>query len=872
MKIILSVIAALVLAGCAVAQPGFYRTDTSPAIRWGRQDTNKIVEHYVAASGEPTISSNVNMAFTSSLALANDRYWLTKDTVGTNIQAFGMNASNHIVFGTMAAPTGADSGDVLFYRRNVLAFKITGSGLLPPWIEPESTSTNIGISTKPFGSIYALNLHAMGTASSTGSLYLSGYNNVGAVVLSASSDVAGSAGYVVRFPKDAPTGTGQVLSVASISGFDYNMQWGSGGTSYPLDHTGVGVVNHYLSTDGQEVNLTLRAYSSAATTDRGGVFVGRTRGTVASPSDVAVGDRLGTFAATGWAGGGFYTGARLNFIVESISGTNVGAAIDFSTRNAAGTLADRWRISGEGHLYPNTDNALTFGGSSNRPSTAYLRTVNLTNDTPIQMRDTAGTAINVLKMTGTNYLEIGTMAAPTGASSGDVLFYRRGTLWAKITGSNVLEPETAGSAAIGSLSKPFSIVDSRLLRGHGSSSATGSLELGGFNDVGTIVIRPSQDAGGFSNYVLHLPKDAPTATGQTLTVSAISAPYYDLQWSASGGASYPLNHTGAAGSAVLHLLNTESQDLTLGLTAYSGIAASDRAGLTMRRARGTEASPTNIAANDRLGIFGTFGLVGGAFRLSTLLNIYADSVDTVNNRAPGRWEFGTTNAAGTTAARWILDAEGHWRPGTNNAWTLGAASFRPSTMYTTNLDVSNLVMSSLVPNGSGTYTLGGVSNYWGAVYTTGLNLAGGVSFASTYDVGASGARAGTVYTTNLNISGTCTGCPGGSVPWTAVPSSIIPSAHQTYDLGSGTEWNHVYSKYGNFSDAIVVGSALNAGNNSGSPIVQIGSLLGGSAQLYFNSGSTVQAPNGSAGSSTSVSCANINLTVSAGIVTAISCY
>lgn len=111
-----------------------------------------------------------------------------------------------------------------------------------------------------------------------------------------------------------------------------------------------GAQNHTLYGDNN-VNLNLKAYGSAGNDYRPGINFYRSEGTVASPSPIATGDRLGVFAwwyNTGSGSESMSVGARLNVAADSYSAGVAQTSIRFATMDAGGTLADRFTINPSG--------------------------------------------------------------------------------------------------------------------------------------------------------------------------------------------------------------------------------------------------------------------------------------------------------------------------------------------------------------------------------------------------------------------------------------------------------------------------------------------------------------------------------------------
>ena len=154
--------------------------------------------------------------------------------------------------------------------------------------------------------------------------------------------------------------------------------------------------------------------------------------------------------------------------------------------------------------------------------------------------------------------------------------------------------------------------------------------------------------------------------------------------------------------------------------------------------------------------------------------------------------FGTAAILGTSdnfpvyfktnnVVRWDISAGGNLVPDSNNAYTFGHPSFRPSTIYAIDLNASGTVTlggsitGDVLPTTTGAYVSGSNTYRWGKVSTFHVDIDGdialspGTSLSGTlvpttnnfYALGNTSFRWSTVATTNVNISGTIT-TPSGS--------------------------------------------------------------------------------------------------------------
>ena len=154
--------------------------------------------------------------------------------------------------------------------------------------------------------------------------------------------------------------------------------------------------------------------------------------------------------------------------------------------------------------------------------------------------------------------------------------------------------------------------------------------------------------------------------------------------------------------------------------------------------------------------------------------------------------FGTAAILGTSdnfpvyfktnnVVRWDISAGGNLVPDSNNAYTFGHPSFRPSTIYAIDLNASGTVTlggsitGDVLPTTTGAYVSGSNTYRWGKVSTFNVDIDGDIALSSGtslsgtlvpttnnfYALGNTSFRWSTVATTNVNISGTIT-TPSGS--------------------------------------------------------------------------------------------------------------
>lgn len=93
----------------------------------------------------------------------------------------------------------------------------------------------------------------------------------------------------------------------------------------------------------------------------------RTRGTIASPTNVVAGDRLGAIVFQGQNSGSLRNACYIDTAVESLpTSSTVSAKFLFVTTNSAGAGGIRWELLGNGHFIPSTTNLYDVGSSAKR--------------------------------------------------------------------------------------------------------------------------------------------------------------------------------------------------------------------------------------------------------------------------------------------------------------------------------------------------------------------------------------------------------------------------------------------------------------------------------------------------------------------------
>jgi hypothetical protein len=131
------------------------------------------------------------------------------------------------------------------------------------------------------------------------------------------------------------------------------------------------------STGGTALNTTVNGYAYnrfvAASSGVGDAWIinsQRSRGTIASPADVAAGDCLSALTFDGYKNGAFRRAADIIVTVDSIGASSVAGYMSFYTTNSAGSRAERVRIYPSGGVVignttdPGANNLWVMGASN----------------------------------------------------------------------------------------------------------------------------------------------------------------------------------------------------------------------------------------------------------------------------------------------------------------------------------------------------------------------------------------------------------------------------------------------------------------------------------------------------------------------------
>jgi hypothetical protein len=309
----------------------------------------------------------------------------------------------------------------------------------------------------------------------------------------------------------------------------------------------------------------------------------------------------------------------------------------------------------------------------------------------------AATSGNVLRGNGTNFVSaqlacsdlsgVGTGCAGTSFSNltGAVTSVGAATSLGSFSSANLaaaLTDETGTGAAVfasspifaGAVAMPDSATWSAIgisgLTNLGATKVTSPLHIGGSGTTGTQLTFQSTTGVGTTDGFLWTRGNNGATTAMALNNTGLGlgtvAPDAFLSVNANTAASVapPANTT-------LHLVGANSTNSRIAMDSYAGINV-----FSARRADGTQASPTQVVANDILFLFGAAGYTSGSAYSAGQSQIQFIAAESFTAGAQGSFLSFLTVATGTTAAvqGMQLEASGGLNLGVTNA-VLAASEF-----------------------------------------------------------------------------------------------------------------------------------------------------------------------------------------------------
>ncbi len=374
--------------------------------------------------------------------------------------------------------------------------------------------------------------------------------------------------------------------------------WASEFFSYT--NNAFGLQDNTFESDNQ-INFYCDTYTAGSASDRCGYHMRRARGTKASPSNVTSGDRMGTIAGWGRVSTGFDAATRIDFYADTVSGNNITSSIRFATKNAGGSLADWLTIPGTG--------GATIGGVafSSLPSSG--------NGTIIYCTDCT--------------------RATTCAGSGTGAFaHRINSAWS-----------CADASGSGTVTSVALTVPSILSVSGSPITTSGTLAVTlATQSANTVFKGPNSGGAATPTFAALVDADIP----DTITVSN----YLPLAGGAMTGAiTGATRYDSYSSGAVDHVWQTDTSNINHYYDQYSG-STNDRAGINMRRSRGTRASPTAISSGDRLGVIAWWANTSSSptFAAVTRVDSFATAISGSN--VTSKLVFATANNS-TSATDWV---------------------------------------------------------------------------------------------------------------------------------------------------------------------------------------------------------------------------
>jgi hypothetical protein len=144
-----------------------------------------------------------------------------------------------------------------------------------------------------------------------------------------------------------------------------------------------------------------------------------------------------------------------------------------------------------------------------------------------------------------------------------------------------------------------------------------------------------------------------------------------------------------------------SSSVQLVATGYSQFRAScysattsDSCTLELRRARGTESSPSAVLVNDKLGAWINYAYRNGDWQPSAYFDCYVDSLPG-STAVSSSLYWVSTNSSGVIAYRWRFHPDGHIVPFTNNLYDMGESGKRIRKIWATDIDFSGTITGVL---------------------------------------------------------------------------------------------------------------------------------------------------------------------------------
>lgn len=419
----------------------------------------------------------------------------------------------------------------------------------------------------------------------------------------------------------APTTNGEVAFGSSTK--MPSATWGQTFRSYT--NSAYGTQTSQLQSDAQ-TDLNIDSYG----TDRPGLNLRQAAGTLASPTDTPNNTRVGVVAGWGKATAGFAVATRLNSYVDT-GGANLTASLRVGISNA-GTVTDTVTFNGSG--------GVTIAGI------AFASLPSSTNGTVLYCTDCTRTTTCAGSGTGAIAERLNGAWSCADASGGS------GT----VTSIATTSPITGGTiTSTGTIACPTCVTSA-------ASLTSNAVMIGGGSQASSTI-----SASTTTTHVLHATAGAPAfaaITDADVPDTITASNYLPLAGGAMTGAiTGATRYDSSSSSAVDHIWQADSGNLNLYLDSANSSSA-NRTGLNMRRARGSNASPSTLSSGDRVSVIANWAYTSSGYAVASTINTYADTVGASTTTSSLR--FGTANA-GSSTTDWIyINGDGgmQWITGT----------------------------------------------------------------------------------------------------------------------------------------------------------------------------------------------------------------
>lgn len=425
----------------------------------------------------------------------------------------------------------------------------------------------------------------------------------------------------------------------------------------------------------------------------------RAQGSEASPVDINAGDSLGHWTGYGRTGGTYSQLAGIQLVAP----TTTTGGLDFYTKNAS-TYSPRINISSDGHIYPYGVSTQDVGASSVRFRKGWFLDLDISGTctgcggTP-PITWTLETNADILTMqhhlsSGTVARNIlsqysrGTNASPTAAVAGDAVWTEKWQYYAggAYRDAGAIFVNVPSGATVSGTSSPghVSIFGTK----HAETAGTEVVRMGAQTFSETPAFGAKFFAGIFPSGNLTLDLGAFGAEWLTIwgsrirTSSTTNIDFYPgnaQRWSMSysDGSLLPVTDTGptigsssakpnsiwsaAFKSYTTNAWGQQVNDFIADNTVehrLSSHGSSNYAAISLRKARGSNASPTAVASADTVGYMLYQGYTpSGGYVYVAAEEAYVDGTPS-GSIVPGAWRIYTQNSSGTLAPRLTVRASG----------------------------------------------------------------------------------------------------------------------------------------------------------------------------------------------------------------------